>query len=351
MAAKTGADTAIGYRLNSTGAFDSHTQAGASDLLIVNDFSHSKNQSELRIPGIGSGLVMDSESFPGQINPGGSLTKPARYDDAGMFMLAQIFGTDTVMGMGSSSYLHSIVMNETHFGYFATMGMQNDTSNAMDYENVYPSKVTFTGSPNAALMQAVEWLATNRRISGAQNSVSSLDSATLPTSTVAVIVRPDDYFYINDASGGALSSSDKVNITQITIEFLREIENVPEIRGAEGLGQQRSSGDAPLQANVIINLKNQQNNTWYTALDAETEYKASFRATGAVIGGSNSEFFEFNFPRLKIVTDPEYNLSSTAENPTTIRFKALYASAAPTGMIKQYPYIRLQNRRSTSYLA
>lgn len=247
--------------------------------------------------------------------------------------------------------MHSILFNETRFGWFGTLGLQNDTSNAIDYENCIPTKCTFTGKSNDFLNQAIELLATNRKISGGQNSVSSLNSATVPTDSVAIVIRPDDYLYINAASGGALSSGDIVHISEFTFEFMFECENVPEIRGASGLGQQRASGDAPFQTNVIITLKNQANNTWLTALDAETEYKAALRITGALIGGSNYEFIEFNFPRLKMVVDQEYNLSSPGENPTTIRFKALNAVSAPTGMIDAYPYVRLQNRKISTYLA
>lgn len=351
MAAKTGADTAIGYRLNSAGAFDGHRQASTGDLLAVQSFDHSKGVDELRANPIGLGIQMDRDSFPGNVNPTISFPKIARYDDAGVALLAQLFGTANTMNMGSSSYMHSILFNETRFGWFGTLGIQNDTSNALDYENCVPTKVTFSGKANDFLRQAVEMLATNRRISGAQNSVSSLNSATIPTDSVAVVVRPDDYFYINTQSGGALSVSDIVHLSEFTFEFMFDAENVPEIRGASGLGEPRASGDAPFQCNIVITLKNQQNNTWLTALDAETEYKATFRVTGALIGGSNYEFFEFNFPRLKMVVDQEYNLSSPGENPTTIRFKALNATSAPTGMIDAYPYIRVQNRKTSTYLA
>lgn len=351
MAAKTGADTAIGFKLNSAGAFDGHRQAGAGDLLAVQSFDHSKGVDELRANPIGLGIQMDEDSFPGSLNPTMSFPKIARYDDAGIAILAQLFGTANTLNMGSSAYSHSILFNETRFGWFGTLGFQNDTSNALDYENVVPTKVTFTGKPNDFLMQTCEMLGTNRRISGAQNSVSSLNSATLPTGQVAVVIRPEDYFYINTQSGGALSSGDIVHISEFTFEFVFEAENVPEIRGASGLGQQRASGDAPFQCNVIITLKNQQNNTWLTALDAETEYKAKLRITGAVIGGSHSEYIEFNFPRLKMVTDQEYNLSGPGENPTTIRFKGLHATSAPTGMSDAYPHVYVQNRRTSTYLA
>lgn len=351
MAAKTGTDTAIGFRLNSTGAFDGHRQASTGDLLVVNNFNHSKGVTELRANPIGAGIQMDEDSYPGSVDPSITLSKIARYDDAGMFALAQLFGTNNTMNMGSSAYIQSILFNETRFGAFGTLGLQNDTTNALDYENVIATKISFNGKTNDFLMQSIDLLATNRRISGAQNSVTSLNSVTLPSGSAPAVIRSDDYFYINTQSGGALSSGDIVHISEFSFEFMFDAENVAEIRGASGLGQPRASGDAPFQSNVVITLKNQQNNTWLTALDAETEYKATLRITGGLIGGSNYEFIEFNFPRLKMVVDQEYNLTSPAENPTTIRFKVLHATSAPTGMIDAYPYVRLQNRRSTSYLA
>jgi hypothetical protein len=71
---------------------------------------------------------------------------------------------------------------------------------------------------------------------------------------------------------------------------------------------------------------------------------------GSLIGGGFVRTVQLIFPRLKVEGDPGYSLSNTGENEHTVTFRALIASANPSGMIDRAPYARVINTRSTRYL-
>lgn len=347
MVARTGANTSIGVKLHNT--FDSYTAAGAGEKLVVESFNPSKNPTELTTNPIGGGLIMQKDSDQGGYNPTISLEKNARYDDAGIALLQQLFGSETTASLGSGAYLHSIMVNENLNSNWATVAFQADSATVHEYKNGVVTRVGFTANTNDYLKKSVDILASNRLITGTTNSAVSLTAASLPTNSPISIVRSSHKFRINAQGGGALADGDKVNVTQVQIDYNRPQEHVDEIRNAAGNGEPRSSG--LIEATLTVTFRNKADDTWFTAADAGTDYKADFFVTGATIGGGFSYQYEFAFPLLRIVQDPTYNLTNAGENEMTVVYKCLVATAAPTGLLDKYPYVRVWNTRSTNYKA
>jgi hypothetical protein len=154
---------------------------------------------------------------------------------------------------------------------------------------------------------------------------------------------------VNAQAGAALAAGDKVDVTNLEINFTYEQELVGEIRNSSGFGAPRASGTPPLTVEITATLKELDLPTWYTAYEAGTEYKAELLITGPVLGSTTYKY-RILFPRLKIVSDPQYNLSTPGINEHVVVFRALVATAAPTGMPDIYPFIEITNERSTRYL-
>lgn len=347
MPARTGANTFIGAKLHNT--FDTYTAAGSGEQLMVDSLNASVQADELTSNPIGSGLIMQRDSDFGGINPTLQMPKKARYDDIAIGILQQLFGSETTASLGSGAYLHSIMVNENINSNFVTVAFHADSAAVHEYKNGVCTQFNFNANTNDYLMQDISLLASNRLITGTTNSAANLAATTLPTNSPITIVRSTDKFRINAQTGGALADGDKVDVTQVEIEFARPQEHVDEIRNAAGNGQPRMSG--LLEATVTITLRTKADDTWYTAWAAGTEYKADFVVSGATIGGGFTYQWEFNFPRLKIVQDPQYAPSNPGENEMVVVFKSLVAAGAPTGMFDKYPYVRVRNTRTTNYRA
>lgn len=347
MVARTGANTFIGAKLHTT--FDTYTAAGASEQLMVDSLDHSENSEELTTNPIGSGLIMQRDSDVGGNSPTLGMPKKARYDDIACGLLTQIFGNESTMNMSGGAYVHSITVSEQLNQNFATIAFHTDSASVAEYKNGVVTDYNFTANTNDYLNQQINVLASQKLITGTTNSAVTLTTVTLPTNSPITIVRSTDKFRINAQAGGALADGDKVDVTQIEINFARPQEHVDEIRNAAGNGQPRSAGLIDCQ--VTATLRTKLDDTWFTAYKNATEYKADFTITGATIGGGNSYQWNFNFPRLRVVAEPRYPISNVGENELVVVFKALVASANPTGMISTYPYIRLFNTRSTNYKA
>lgn len=349
MVSRTGANTFLGLKLGST--FGTAEALGTDDKLLVENLTHGKSTEELRANPIGSGNDMDEESAPGATSPFVQFEKIMNYDDAGVAALAQFMGSCSVNTAGSGAYTHSLIYNETRNQRYATVAFHGYSAGVFEYPSVAFHNVQIeAASPPNYVLGTFDGLADEQVISGTENDEADLTTVTIADST-RVIAKPQDLFQINVASGGALSGSDNVAVTSVSLELDYPLEHAREIKGSSGNGEPISTGEPPLSATLTIQLRNLADFTWFTAQNAETEYKARLLVSGATIGGGNDYEFAYYLPRLKVIQDPEYNLASAAENPSTVVFKGLVAASAPTGMISTYPYFLIQNTRSSSYFS
>lgn len=346
MASRSGANTFIGYDVGTT--FGTAVAAGSGDQLQVESLDHSENPTELTLNPIGAGLYQQNQSDVGAPNPQITVNAPLGYNDAMNFMLAQFQGTD-ITTLSNSAYVHSLSFNETRNTYFGTLGFHTNSASIAEYMDCVPVGLNLNFAPNDYARASVNLLSSKRRTSGTTNSAATL-ATTTQANSLRVIARPSDRFMVNAQAGGALSASDKVDVTSIEAVATFEQELVGEIRNSAGYGAPRISGTPPLTWTLTVNIKELDATTWLSAYEAGTEYKAELLITSPTAVGGTFYKFRLLLPRLKIVSDPQYNLSTTATNPHTVVFKSLVATAAPTGMPSKYPFIEIVNDRSTSYI-
>jgi hypothetical protein len=351
MASRSGADTPIVAGLCST--FGTPVSAVAGGLLFANSFNQNRNVTALRSNPIGSGNHMDGlDTQIGQDSPTINIDKDLHFNDAGNIFLAQFFGTAaTPMTMAAGAYSQSLIYNETINAKYVTVATSPTTTETMEWPSVAVRSVNVTGSQYGPVIAAFEGISNERRITGTLNGVGGTGAATIANAK-RVILKQADYFLINAQAGAAFSTAtDAVAIKSFSIAYQRPQEHVFEVRGAAGNAATVPTGDPPFKVTLTVTLRDLAAFTYFTALAAGTAYKAELRITGDLITGSTYYGCSFFFPYLKILEDPQHNLTSAGTNEHVIVMEALMASAAPTGMISTYPYVILLNDRATSYLA
>lgn len=349
MASITGSSTVIILKLGST--FATAVAGGAGDQITVDSLNHDTNPTELRVNPIGSGLDMDQESETGNTSPTVQFDKVCGYDDAANVAEALFWGTATSTLQGASARCHSMTYNATRFTKFITAAFHGHSAGTYEYVSCTPRTFTVTAqNPKDYVRMSMELLANQRVINSSTNTTATLATATLANSK-RVVCKASDEFLINAQAGGALTTvTDRIAITSFVAEYTYDIQHVYEIKGSSGNAIPVANGSPPLTVTLTITLRNQSDFAWFTAQDAGTEYKANLTITGDVIAGSISYQVVRYFPRLKIIQDPQYDLTTVAENPLTVVFKGLVASSVPTGMISVYPHTTLINTKVANYL-
>lgn len=350
MTQKTGSASTIIAKKATT--FGTAVAASTGDKMIVEGLTRTENTAELSTTGIGSGLDMQNDKQTGAVAPVISINKNDFYDDSAEFLEALFFGGASVINMGSGGYSHSFLYNATRNAAFATVAFDGLTS-VFEYPSCTPTKLSLSGdNPPNYFKKTIEMLGNKRvtsALGGNVNTVALLAASTISDNS-KIVIKPEDYFIINNQTGTDVSNGTIIPIKSIKIDLAVPAQYVPEIKGSAGNGQPVLNGNPTFTGTITIELKNLQDLTWFDAQDGAKEYKAALVITGNLIGGSIYYKKQYFFPRLKVIKDPAYDLNTTAENPSTIVFDCIAATSNPTGMISTLPYVTLQNTKSSAYL-
>lgn len=350
MPARTGSDTHLAITLSST--FDTIQAPGTGHKVAVDGITHGKGLTELSENPIGSGNSMQSDTATGDYNPTVSLTKTARTLDQGNALLSAFYGVETVATGTSGAYNHSMTHNANSITAYVNLGFTPDSANAIQYKNGVVTKIETVLNPNDFVKTSYELLFTDQNITGDAGIVftaANLAASTEVSGRKNLIARPSHYVRMNAQAGSALVNGDALNIVNCVITETKGRELVGEIRGAAGYSAPRVTGDIPYQVEVALTFKNLADLTYYTAVNAGTEYKLDAIIQGDLIGGSTYNEYQINIPRLVIVTDPDFNPANAGDNELTIRLRSLVAASVPSGMFSVYPHRRIANTRSTVY--
>jgi hypothetical protein len=355
MAALTGANTVIGLKIGSV--IGTAVQAGAGDRMLTKlDFS--PNTERLEPTAVGSGNTMRNVILKGGDSPSGSFDIDAgKFQGPDQALMALFFGADSLVPCGNGAYLHSYIQENTRNQKFATAAWEGASANVFEVPSLTPRKLHLEYDAVKLIQRKIEWLGDQLKITGTTNTNASLRSTTFVTpatagSQLCGVVKREDKFRINLASGAALADGDALAVDKLVIDLSFNVKHSPEIKNAVGNGAPVVADDVPYLGTVELTLRNQSDFTWWTAQAAGTEYKADYQILGDLIGGSQYYQEGGIFPRLKLIDPPQYGLQSGSENPVTLKFDVLFADTLPTGMgISPYPVLLVKNGKATSELA
>lgn len=348
MTAKSGANSGIIIKPYLT--YDTPVAPTTNDKVRVTSETFKRNTTELKEAPVGGQVIMQEDSDIGDDSPGGQLNKVLRTNDGFNAAIMNLLGTETVTTVTSGVYEHSAVANVTSLNNYLLFAKETSDATVAEYINAIMTELSLEFNVNQYVNATGTFISSQRKITSTTATNANIASATEPTN-YNFIFRDTDYFYLNAQAGGALSTSDKVPVTKVEVSLMRPYEFVAEARDTAGKSAPRISGDFPFIGSVKITLKEKANDTYETAFDAGTEYKAQLKVSGPTITGNFKHYFRIDFPRLKPVIEPDYNLSGPQTNPYVITFTCLVAASAPTGMNSVYPMICLQNDKSIKYLA
>lgn len=348
MPAKSGSNSGIILKPYLT--FDTPSAPSTGDKMRIDSENFSRNTTQLTEAPVGGQVIMTKDQEIGDDDPSGTITKTLRTNDAYNAAIMNFLGTETVTTVTSGVYEHSAIANTTSIVNYLLFGKETDSANVEEYVNALATELSFEFNPNQFVKSTANFKASKRLITGTTATTANIAAATEPTN-YNFIFRDTDYVWVNAQAGGALSQSDVLAVTSASVSLNRELEYVDEAKGVAGKSAPRVAGEPPFIGSITVTLKEKDGNTFWTAHDAGTEYKLSLRVAGPIITGAFRHYFRIDFPRLKVVTEPQYNLSSASVNPVTITFQCLAAASNPTGMGSIYPMFVLCNDRVTKYLA
>lgn len=349
MAMQTGGDSVVAAKVTTT--FGTAASVGSGDKWELESYQQSTNPEELTANPIGSGAFMTTDSQQGAVSPSINTEFLEHYNDAGVAMKALFYGGESVMVMAGGYYSHSLYHNETLFNNkLATIVNQYAAGSVMEFVSAVPTRLqrTWAQPPNYC-RGSMDFLADQRKVTGTTNSYATLEATTKADAT-RVILRPNDSFFLNLMTDSALSSTHRIDVTSVTSEAIKGHSHIAEIRGSAGNGRAIPTGTPPYEETLTVTFKSLDDYTYFSGSAAGTEYKARLSISHPTLTYSDI----ISWPRLKLIQDPQYNLSSPAVNPLTLVFKCLYVDqslSVPAGMLDRYPYEIVTNTKSTAYLA
>lgn len=349
MAAISGINTSAMIKVATT--FGTAVTGGAGNKIAA-EITPSFNAEEIQARSIGSGASLPSDIYAGAVKPTVSLSGDGGYRNNLDVLLAALFGTSAapseVTG-GQGDYKHTITWNTTHPAKYLTFAFESTSTTVLEMPSCAVRSMTLSVDSVPGILQyQAELLANDVVLTGTTNDNTEIDACTF-TDTTLVAQAFDDIFRMNVSSAGALAGGDNLSITSWTMTINRPLDFIGEIKASSGNGAPVESGDP--EVTISVTLKQLDDHTHYTAFNAGTQYKCSLDIQGAIIGAGTNKTFKALVPKMQLTKEPTYAVTETGVNTVTLDFRALKASANPTGMSSTYPYFEITNTLTTSLLA
>ena len=353
MVAKSGANSSAGLMVNASsvawGATAGSLGTGHSCQAA---YTPSQSVSELTSSPIGTGNQMDVDSQAGAVEYGFSLAGESTFQSGLDIVMAQFFGTVAAPAEQNASegdYMHRMTFNSTWNTNYCTYGIETSSTTTHEYATAACTSLSLSSSSvKSYLSWSASFVANDITLASPTNNNAALQACTIADDE-KIVVSSTDEFWINAQAGGALSSGDRLAITDYSIQLEKPQETAKEVKGADGNGEPVATG--LLGATLTITLRANADNTYYTAWDAGTEYKCLFQSIGTTIASGDDKSLTVYTPRMKLINAPDFSNSDVGINPVTLTFKILAASANPTGMNSTLPYAEIVNERSAAYLS
>lgn len=348
----TGADAKVGFKKAST--VGTAVAVGANNGLCHEGLSMSVSVERQEAASLGLGLSMLKDVKRGAETFEPSLTTTPQFNCAEIDLLACFMG-DAVAGVEQTTsqgdYLHVLHFSKTRaFGTLAAQASDSASAKVIEFPSTYIKEVTLQPKGVPGYLQAdFKMLATSRDLASSTNTWSTINSnLTRPTDEQIEMLKDAD-IWIGDASGSALSSSNKVNIKNFSLTLTRDLTPANEITGtnvdAAPIDQGYFSGT------LTLDLSGLDDFTWFNYSTAETFLMAKIGFEGSQIGSGDNRSFNIYLPRIKLVEDPKYDIVDPGFNPHNLTFEVLAAVAAPTGMSYTLPYFEITNTFTGDYIS
>ena len=349
MAAIAGMQTNAIYQI--AGTFGTATAGGAGDKLKA-EITPNFNVDTLTPRQIGSGVHMIQTATRGNYKPSLSLAMDGGYRNTMDSQIAQFLGTSgtpTEQTGGQGDYKHTITFNTSINAKYGTLAYETSSTTVLEYPSCATRSLSLNVSDAPGILEFTsELIAHNAVLSTAVNTNAVVAAATATDVEVTAFAF-DDTFRINTSSGGALAGGDQYNITGYNLTLTRPQDFIGEIKAAAGNGAPIPTG--LFEGTLQVTVKELADHTYFTYWTNETPLKCRLDIQGTQIGTGVNKAVTIYIPKMILVQEPQYALTSDGVNALTLNFQIVAATANPTGMSSTYPYFEIINGLSTSLLA
>jgi len=288
---------------------------------------------------------------------------PLSYDGLINEAIAAVMGLSSapVEQTGSQGdYLHNIDLSASNLDVFHTLAWKIESDQVIEIPSVKWREFTLRGESNnfpMANLTGMAGLTTYSGASGASiiNSYGTLDGLALPTDPpkMALCGGSSLYCRMNTEAGGALSSSDDLEILSWEFRLSRPLDPSHPFRG---VNTQYPTQPTQLQAydatlTLVFDHIDDADHDPRKDRDDQTANKCEIFFDGDMIAAGENRSFKFQFPSMKAIDSPGYGPQRDQRLAPSVTYRLFKAAAAPTGMTGvTVPRIALINTRSTLLL-
>lgn len=266
--------------------------------------------------------------------------------------LAQFFGASAAPAEQTASqgdYMHRLTFATATNPSYCTFAIQETSTEVAEMASVAFQTLTIDASnPTSYLSATFDGIASGIESDAPTNSFATIGSQTTPDEE-AVVVAPDDDFWLDTQASVALASGDQVNIQGYVLTLNKPQSQKNEIKGSSGSGS--PTLDSQYTGELTLSFKELPDHTIVEYWESETYLKCLLNLEGTQIASGVNRSLKFYIPRMKILTRPTYSVTSAGTNIYTATFRLFAASSAPTGMNSTMPYAEVINTRTTVYQA
>ena len=189
-------------------------------------------------------------------------------------------------------------------------------------------------------------LTTSFRLKGGKSTIASTVNtrSAVTTSATAVtlsnrVLRQNGTILMNVFSATSLTpGTDDISAkaVEVSVDFMRPLDEAM-VHGLNYTAEPLDNGFP--EANVRVNLRAADTvtaNSFYTAVQAGTAFKARFTYTGAYINSTTQRSYQWEFPYLEARTH-QFSVEGAVQARPEVTFVAKQASSTPTGFTHTRP--------------
>lgn len=313
------------------------------------------NVDELQARQIGSGIPMTQFVTRGNLKPTIGIKQDGGYRNGMDYQIAAFMGTagaPTEQTASQADYKHTITFNTALNAKYVTLAYDSGSATVVEFPTCAVRSINFAIQDAPGILEFSSELLANNVAGGsmasATNTNGSMASATA-TDTETINYAFEDLFRINTASGSTLAGGDNYSITGYNLTLTRPQEIMGEIKGSAGNGAPVETG--LFEGTLQVTVKELADHTYFGYWYNETALKCSLNIQGTQIGTGVNKAITIYIPRMILVQEPQYALTSEGINALTMTFRIIAATSNPSGMSSVYPYFEIINGLSTSLLA
>lgn len=173
-------------------------------------------------------------------------------------------------------------------------------------------------------------------------SEGTLTNLTYPSTGKGIFKLLHTTVWANAQAGADFGAGDKLYPNGISIEIIRGYQALPVVAGSDAIGEHLEPDTPQFLITLNFPKKDSTNEGFISDYQIGTLKKLRIKMEGAVISGKTSKYtLCLDVPMAMIVEAPEY--SQESPEPVTVKFKAMRAAGAPTGMTVVLPRAYMYN--------